>query len=182
VVLIAVADAADETPFAHLPYALDEASAFVREVLLPGGPHVTPAIAPGASRFALSIAPSLIHRHGVFADADIPADEVVIEYTGERISAAEGSRRSLRPRLYLFWVDEDLMIDGAVGGSGAEFVNHGCEPNIAARVQDGRIHFVSLRAIAPGEELLIDYKVNTDAPPMPCSCGSAHCRGFLNLV
>ena len=166
--------------FSHLPYDLAEAPAFVREVLLPGGPHARPSITADATRFALEVRDSAIHRYGVFAAERIPVAQQVIEYTGERISYAEASRRSVRPYLYLFWLTPGLLIDGAVGGSGAEYINHSCEPNLEAKVADGHIHFVSLREIAPGEELSLDYKVRGGAPGMRCHCGAPSCRGFIN--
>ena len=168
--------------FAHLPYDLADAPTFVREVLLPGGPNAVPHFAHEATRFALESRASLIHRFGIFTTEHIAASERVIEYTGERISYREGARRRVRPHLYLFWINPGRLLDGAVGGSGAEFINHGCTPNVAADVRDGRVFFVSLRDIAAGDELLLDYKVHGDAPLMPCRCRSAQCRGYLNAV
>lgn len=155
-------------------------TAFVREVVLPGGPDAVPHIDEGASRFRLEYRPSSIHRWGVFAGEAIPARRCVIEYTGERIGIAEARRRSLRAHLYLFWVAADLAVDGAVGGSGAEYINHGCDPNLVARVFRKRIFLVSRRPIVAGEELLFDYQITGDAPLMPCNCGSTRCRGYLN--
>lgn len=167
--------------FAHLPYDLAEAPAFVREVLLPGGPHATAHINTEVARFALESRSSPIHRFGIFAAETIPGGALVIEYTGERISYREAARRRVRPNLYLFWVTPGQLIDGAIGGSGAEFINHSCEPNLETDIRDGRVYFVSLRDIAAGEELLLDYKVRGDIEPIPCHCGAPSCRGFLNV-
>ena len=139
-----------------------------------------PLVSANATRFALEVRDSAIHRYGVFAAERIPVAQQVIEYTGERISYAEASRRSVRPYLYLFWLTPGLLIDGAVGGSGAEYINHSCEPNLEAKVVDGHVHFVSLRDIEPDEELLLDYKVRGGAPEMRCRCGAPLCRGFIN--
>ncbi len=144
---------------------------------------VEPRIDKTATAFRLEARPSLIHRFGVFAAQLIPANVRIIEYTGERIGYREAERRRGRPYLYLFWVAPERLIDGAVGGSGAEFINHSCEPNVVVDIVDGRVFFVSLSEIADGEELLLDYRVradDSDAPPMPCQCGAATCRGFLN--
>jgi uncharacterized protein len=73
-------------------------------------------------------------------------------------------------------------VDGAIGGSGAEFINHGCEPNLVARVRKGRVMLVSMRRIEAGQELLLDYRVTGDVPLMPCRCGAPACRGYLNLA
>ena len=155
-------------------------SDFVRTVLMPGGPAHRPRIDPSACAFGLRLARSRVHRWGVFAAEDIPARRRVIEYTGERISPREGWRRRLRPQLYLFRCSPRRLIDGGIGGSGAEFINHGCEPNLLARFDHRRVFLSSLRPIAQGEELLLDYHVRGDIDPIPCRCGAAQCRGFLN--
>ena len=143
---------------------------------------VEPRIDNTATAFKLDAKLSLIHRFGVFAAEVIPAGVRVIEYTGERIGYHEAERRRERPDLYLFWVAPGRLIDGAVAGSGAEFVNHSCAPNLVVEVTEGRVFFVSLREITVDEELLLDYRVGGDAPPMPCRCGAASCRGFLNAL
>lgn len=157
-----------------------ELTKFVREVVLPGGPGAVPRIDRSACRFKLRYGRSPIDRWGIFAAEAIPARRRVIEYTGQKIGVKESRRRSLRPNLYLFRVGARRFIDGAIGGSGAEFVNHSCEPNLVARVRKGRVMFVSCRRIAPGSELFIDYRVGGDIPPLPCRCGARSCRGFMN--
>ena len=157
-----------------------ELTAFVREVLLPGGPSHQPRLEASACAFRLRLARSPIHRWGVYADEDIPARRRVIEYTGQRITLREAWRRRLRPQLYLFRCSARRLIDGGIGGSGAECINHGCEPNLVARFDHRRVFFASLRPIARGEELLLDYHVRGDIEPIPCRCGAASCRGFLN--
>ena len=160
--------------------AADEVSDFVRTVLMPGRASQRPRIDPEACAFRLRLARSRVHRWGVFAAEDIPARRRIIEYTGERISPREGWRRRFRPQLYLFRCSPRRLIDGGIGGSGAEFINHGCEPNMLARFDHRRVFLSSLRPIAKGEELLLDYHVRGDIDPIPCRCGAAQCRGFLN--
>lgn len=159
---------------------MPELTAFVRQVLLPGGPHVVPRLDPFACRFMLRIGRSRIDRWGLIAAEPIPARRRVIDYAGERIGPAEVRRRRWRPRLYIFWISPRRAIDGALGGSGAEYVNHGCEPNVVARVRKGRVGLVSRRRIGAGEELLLDYRVTGDAPPLECRCGARTCRGTMN--
>lgn len=148
--------------------------------MLPGGPDARPVLDPTTNRYALRYGPSTIHRWGIFATEDIPERRRVIEYTGERITRKEAFRRALRPQLYLFYVSPTRLIDGAIGGSGAEYINHSCEPNLRAKVSRGRLYLLSLRPIEAGEELLLDYKVSSDGPRLPCHCGAASCRGYLN--
>ena len=139
-----------------------------------------PKIDPQIARFRLAVRPSRIHRWGVYAEETIPADQEVIEYTGVRLSRGDAKRRSRRKLQYLFVVDKYWKIDGAVGGSGAQYINHSCDPNIVARKIDGRIFYFSKRRVATGEELLVDYKFSKFAPRVPCHCGAAHCRGTIN--
>ncbi len=159
---------------------MPELTAFVREVVLPGGPGAVPKLDPRFSHFRLRYRSSPIHRWGIFAAEPIPARRRVIRYTGQRISVREAWRRSIRQHLYLFWLNGRFAIDGAIGGSGAEFINHSCDPNLRARATRGRIFLVSLRPIAAGEELTLDYHLTGDCPQIPCSCGSAACRGYVN--
>lgn len=155
-------------------------TAFVREVLLPGSRDTRPRIDASTCRFKLKPGRSSIHRWGIFAAEAIPARRRVIEYTGERITRDEAYRRRLRQHLYLFRCGQNRFIDGAIGGGGAEYINHCCEPNLRAHVRKGRIFYVTLRPIRPGEELLLDYQVGGDDLPRECRCGARTCRGTLN--
>lgn len=65
----------------------------------------------------------------------------------------------MRAHLYLFRTGVRRYVDGAIGGSGVEYINHSCEPNMVARVRKGRVMLVSLRRVEEGEELLLDYSV-----------------------
>jgi uncharacterized protein len=159
---------------------LGETTAFVRDVVLPGGPDARPSLNPAACFFVLRSARSPIHRWGIFSGETITAGRRVIEYTGERVSPTEAARRSLRSQLYLFYLSPTQQIDGAIGGSGAEYINHSCEPNLRAAVSRRRLYLLSLRPIETGEELLLDYRITNDGPRLPCHCGAASCRGYLN--
>jgi len=151
------------------------------ETLNHEGAVATATINPRLARFRLIVRRSPISRFGVFAEERIPARRRVIEYTGERIGRREASRRADPGQSYLFTMD-GYWIDGAVGGSGAEYVNHSCEPNVRARKIGDRIVYYSRRAIAEGEELTIDYRFPADMDPVPCRCGAAACRGTINLT
>lgn len=142
-----------------------------------------PRIDPRYARFGLKLAPSQIHRWGVYAAEFIPARRKVIEYTGERISRRETKRRSESSDLiYLFTLDDYWTVDGSVGGSGAEYINHSCEPNLVARITKGHILYMSARDIRSGEELTIDYHFDKKVQAVPCRCGSARCRGTINVL
>jgi SET domain-containing protein len=140
-----------------------------------------PSIDPRHACFQLRIGTSKIHRWGVYTAEDIPANRKVIEYTGERISRRETKKRSERPFNYIFTLDAYWSIDGSAGGSGAEFINHCCDPNIVSRIVRGHILYYSARPIWRGEELTVDYRFEKHVEKVPCSCGSPHCRGTINL-
>jgi len=145
-------------------------------------PVLSPCIDPKFACFQLSVRPSTIHRFGVYAEELIPAHRKVIEYTGERINRREAKRRGEGDHTYLFTLDKYWTLDGASGGSGAEIINHSCEPNLISRVMKGHIIYLSLREIQPGEELLIDYHFPKHVEKVPCKCGATACRGTINLL
>lgn len=146
-------------------------------------PEKVPSIDPRYARFKLEIRPSKIHRWGVYAAEDIPARRKVMEYTGERINRKETKRRSDEQdrMIYLFSLDSYWVLDGAVGGSGAEYFNHCCDPNIVAVIRQGHILYMSRQAIRRGEELTFDYRFGKDAEKILCRCGARACRGTINL-
>lgn len=131
--------------------------------------------------FLMEIRQSSIHHRGVFALEPIPAGRKVIEYTGERISRRETKRRGMGRVTYLFTLDKYWTIDGAVGGSGAEIINHSCNPNLYSRILKGHILYFSRRTIRKGEELTVDYLFAKDIGRVPCSCGTDACRGTINV-
>ena len=131
--------------------------------------------------FEVVIRRSSIHRYGVYAQQLIPGNRKVIEYTGERVNRREAKRRSEGKFTYLFAVDNYWTLDGAVGGSGAEIINHSCEPNLVSRVMRGHVLYMSLRPIQPGEELTVDYNLDWNPPVTECQCGAPKCRGTLEL-
>jgi len=137
-----------------------------------------PEIDPEKSNFRLECRRSRIHRWGVFSAEAIPARRRVIEYTGERIDAAEMERRSGKKLLYLFSVSKNTIIDGAVGGSGAQYINHSCDGNLKSYSVDGHIYLSSVRPIEPGEELTYDYNIDEEFE-ISCECGAKNCRGKL---
>ena len=141
-----------------------------------------PQISPEHSRFRLRVDPSPIHRWGVYAGEDIPRGRKIIEYTGEKISRRETKRRADSATFnYLFTLNDYWTLDGSVGGSGAEYINHCCDPNVEARVVKEHIIYFALRTIKKGEELTVDYHFPHDVEQYNCGCGARSCRGTINL-
>lgn len=139
----------------------------------------------------LAVRRSPCHGLGVFATKAIAAGTRVLEYTGERISHAEAARRyddegTEQTHTLLFTVDRSTVIDGAVGGSAARYVNHSCEPNCATFDDEGRIFIETIRDVAAGAELTCDYRLRRPQP-LPrdwrrryaCRCGASRCRGTM---
>ena len=91
---------------------------------------------------------------GLFATRDIRSGALVAEYTGERISTVYADTLKTK---YLFEVDADWTIDGSSRDNLARYLNHSCEPNSEADIQEGRIYILASRDIAAGEEFTIDY-------------------------
>lgn len=128
---------------------------------------------------------------GGFALRWIRAGERIVEYVGERISHDVADARyddedAKRHHTFLFTVDDDTVIDAAVDGNEARFINHSCDPNCEAVDYRGRIFIEALRDIAPGEELFYDYNFELDEPitpelkkRYPCHCGADNCRGTI---
>jgi uncharacterized protein len=141
-----------------------------------------PSIDPLRARFPLRIGRSGIHSVGVFAESDIPRGAKIIEYTGERLTVAQASaryRRNWKPQkpFYLLKVSASCIIDAEYRGSGAERINHSCDPNVLKRIVRGRAFFFAQKTIRTGDELTLDYKLRPDMPHYKCRCGSANCRG-----
>lgn len=135
--------------------------------------------------------PSPIHGQGVFALRRIRKGTRIVEYTGERISREEADARyggdgDDRGIVLLFVVDDNTLIDAGRGGNEARYINHSCEPNGQATIEDSRVFIEAIRDIPRGEELTIDYHL--DVPERkraewvrryPCHCGAPTCRGTL---
>lgn len=134
---------------------------------------------------------SSVHGLGAFAIRPIPAGTRIIEYAGARITPAEADARYPEPpgaahHTNLFAIDDDIVIDANVDGNDARYINHSCDPNCDAVVDDDRIWIDAIRDIEQGEELAYDYAFvlperHTPAAKRryPCRCGAVTCRGTI---
>lgn len=131
---------------------------------------------------------SPIHGRGVFAARRIRKGTRVLEYAGERISTAEADALD-QPEgeiILLFTVDRRTVVNAGRNGNDARFINHSCDPNCEAVIDDGRIYIEALRTIRPGEELTYDYHLDHPGRQTAavrrryaCHCGAANCRGTM---
>lgn len=145
-----------------------------------------PAAPKGGRR--IQMRRSGVHGKGVYALVPFEPGQRIIEYVGDVITWKEALRRhphdpSDPNHTFYFHIDDETVIDGAVGGNIARWINHGCEPNCDTEVIDGRVFVKALRAIEPGEELFYDYRLVIDERYTPalkkqfeCRCGAPGCR------
>jgi hypothetical protein len=134
---------------------------------------------------------SAIAGRGAFATRRIRKGQRIIEYLGERITHVEADRRyddeaMSEHHTFLFAIDGTHVIDGAVNGNDARFINHSCDPNCEAVDEDGHIFVEAITNIQPGTELTYDYQFERgededelDESRYPCRCGTARCRGTI---
>ena len=144
-----------------------------------------------ADIFPFEIRASPLQGLGAFATRVIPAGVRLIEYAGQRLTPAEADERypdvdGERHHTFLFAIDDEIVIDAACDGNEARFINHSCDPNCDAVIDDSRIWIETIRDIEPGDELAYDYAYVLEerhSPAAkrryPCSCGAPSCRGTI---
>src|SRR5258705_3032888 len=144
-----------------------------------------------AARPPFEIRQSAMQRLGASAIRRIPAGSRLIEYAGERLTPVQADERypdvaGERHHTFLFAIDDDVVIDAAVNGNAARFINHSCDPNCDAVIDDGRIWIETIRDVAPGEELAYDYAYVLEERHSPAAkrrfprpCGAPTCRGTI---
>lgn len=142
-------------------------------------------------RSPFEIRDSPIQGRGAFATRPIAAGVRLVEYAGERLTPGEADARypdadGERHHTYLFAIDDDVVIDAAVDGNDARWINHSCDPNCDAVIEEGRIWIETIRPVSPGEELAYDYAYSLPerhSPAakrrFPCHCGALTCRGTI---
>ena len=136
---------------------------------------------------------SKIHGHGVFVTKNIKKNTKIIQYIGEKVSKAEGDRRSdLRIKkyldsrktgsVYIFELNKKFDIDGSPNYNKARYINHSCDPNCEVDIIDDKIWISSIKKINKGEELTYDYGYSFDKEDYKdhiCKCGSQYCIGYI---
>lgn len=150
------------------------------------------ALLPGESCHSdwCEVRRSGIHGRGVFATKDIPAKTPIIEYIGEKIDKEESDLRGWaqmdrhnetgEAAVYIFTLDDDWDIDGDVPENAARLINHGCEVNCEAYIEDGEIWIWSICDIAKDDELLFNYGFDLENwEEHPCVCGADCCPGYI---
>jgi SET domain-containing protein len=140
---------------------------------------------------------SPIHGNGVFAAADLDAEETLVEYRGRLLTHAQADRAypgAETGHTFLFILNQDYVIDANVDGNVARWINHSCAPNCQAVLEEDeggnrrrdRVFIQTLRPIKAGEELTYDYGITLQERHTPrlkaiwaCRCGARRCTGTM---
>lgn len=109
----------------------------------------------------VKFARSAIHNWGLYAMENIAANDMIIEYVGEKVRQQVADMREKRylksgiGSSYLFRIDENTVIDATKRGGIARFINHSCTPNCTAKIikveGSKRIVIYALRDIGQSE-------------------------------
>jgi SET domain-containing protein len=131
-------------------------------------------------KFDVFVRKSEIDGHGVFAAEMIPPRLKIGEIRGEAITCAEGRRRAATlHRIMIVEISPRTAIDASKSTDPMRFTNHSCQANARLAIIAGRIEFYALRAIAPGEEITVDYGETHHEGKLRCRCGAPNCIGAL---
>ena len=111
---------------------------------------------------------------GVFARRDFAEGEFIFRRRHVRFVDTAGIERlEAWDRIHLCELGFDRF---AVLGPPGCYLNHSCEPSA---MRHG-VKVFAWRAIAAGEEITIDYRLNVfDGDSWPCHCGAARCTGTV---
>ncbi len=124
----------------------------------------------------VEVRPSRVEGLGIFAARAFGPGESIRRITVVReVTPAAPLRADLGERAdHCDYPDGKVVLIGAPD----RYVNHSCDPNAWIRYEGGTAFLVARRAIAPGDEITVDYNLNiTGGTPWPCRCGAARCRG-----
>ena len=116
---------------------------------------------------------------GVFATRPFARGDLLVVYGGVILTGDELKALLAEERFYSMQVEDDLhLVTPLDQVTGADFVNHSCEPNAGLR---DAISLVALRAIQTGEEICFDYAMSDSNVYLhfACQCGKPKCREFV---
>ncbi len=146
-----------------------------------GPAAAAPAVVrPPYQKFAVDVKPSAIDGHGVFASEAIAPRLKIGEIRGESISVAQARIRATRiERIMIVELSDRKAIDFSKSTDPMRFTNHSCQANARLCIRQGRVEFYAVRAIAPGEEITVDYGESHHEGKLRCRCGAPGCKGAL---
>jgi SET domain-containing protein len=135
---------------------------------------------PAYQKYDVAVLDSAIDGRGVFAAEAMPAWRKIGEIRGEAISVEEGRIRATRvERVMMVEVSPECAIDFSRSTDPMRYTNHSCAPNARMTIRQGRVEFYALRAIAPGEEITVNYGPTHHEGRLACRCGAPGCALWL---
>jgi SET domain-containing protein len=138
------------------------------------------AAPPAYQKYRVDVHASAIDGQGVFAAEAIPARRKIGEIRGESVTVEEARIRATRAeRIMIVELSPKKAIDFSRSTDPMRFTNHSCQPNARLVIANGRVEFFSLRPIAAGAEITVDYGETHHEGQLPCRCGAPGCRGAL---
>lgn len=138
------------------------------------------SVRPPYQKYDVAVRRSEIDGYGVFALEAVPRWRKIGEVRGQSITVAEARRRAATlERIMIVEISPKKAVDLAPSTDPMRFTNHSCQPNGQLRIVDGRIEFYALRAIAPGEEITVNYGETHHEGRLTCRCGAPGCVGRL---
>ncbi len=91
---------------------------------------------------------------GIFAVEELKKGDELLEYLGPHVDLKTADKLKNR---YLFTINENEFINGAVRTNKARYFNHSCKPNAEAIQNGKRIYICAKKKILPGMEITFDY-------------------------
>ncbi|AOA71588.1 SET domain-containing protein [Stenotrophomonas rhizophila] len=141
---------------------------------------------------------STIHGNGVFALAPLKKGERVIQYKGLLRSHADVDADDTGDvesgHTFLFTLNDDYVIDANYKGNDARWLNHSCDPNCEAVIEEAegdnrredKVFIEAIKDIKPGDELTYNYGITLAERHTArlkkiweCRCGSKKCTGTM---
>ena len=94
---------------------------------------------------------------GLFATRVIKRAGYIATYRGPILTVKEAEKRERQGAKYMFELTKKLTVDGSPRWNVARYMNHSCWPNAKPVIKKGKIWFVAMRDISPGEEITYNY-------------------------
>jgi hypothetical protein len=115
---------------------------------------------------------------GSYAKVAIPAGTTIAAFGGFVTSRSMLDTFDEDRRSRSIQIEDDLFLVGAATPEAGDMLNHSCEPSCGLM---GSQVLVTMRDVAPGEELTFDYATcdTQDYDEFYCQCGSSACRGTV---
>jgi hypothetical protein len=92
---------------------------------------------------------------GLFATKVIKRASYIATYRGPILTVEDAEKREQQGAKYMFELTKKLTVDGSPRWNVARYINHSCWPK--PLVRNGKITFVAMRDISPGEEITYNY-------------------------